>query len=290
MAERVGFSPFFDVFRCLFPAFWKARGEKQTASSSLFHRKNVILPHNKVTIPGLHRKFKNMIYRFKAAAISLFAAITAPIAFSACDDDKTYAELRETENKAIAAFVAKGCSVMAEDDATEILHVDPIKEISEQQFYAQDSTTDVSANEYVLFAGSGVYMQIVRQGSGEAIADGESAQVVCRFHEYNISSDSLQLSNRVAAYEQMPDIMSVTNNSGTFSASFTSGLMRSAYNTSSVPGGWLIALPFVKLGRQYSADSEVAQIRLIVPSTEGHTYASNGVYACFYEIIMQRGR
>ena len=24
MAERVGFSPFFDVFRCLFPAFWKA--------------------------------------------------------------------------------------------------------------------------------------------------------------------------------------------------------------------------------------------------------------------------
>ena len=74
------------------------------------------------------------------------------------------------------------------------------------------------------------------------------------------------------------------------SSSGFSGLMRSAYSSSSVPGGWLIALPFVKLGRQYSADSEVAKIRLIVPSTEGHTYASNGVYACFYEIIMQRGR
>lgn len=224
------------------------------------------------------------------AFLILFASITALQMTISCDDDETYAELRDAENKAIAAFVKKGCIVTAEDDVTEILHIDPIKEISEEQFYAQDSTTNVADNEYVLFSGSGVYMQIVRQGSGERIKDGESAQVVCRFHEYNISSDSLQLSNRVAAYEQMPDIMNVTNNSGTFSASFSSGLMLSAYSTSSVPGGWTIALPFVKLGRQYSADSEVAKIRLIVPSTEGHTYASNGVYACFYEIIMQRGR
>ena len=133
-------------------------------------------------------------------------------------------------------------------------------------------------------------MQIVRQGSGERIKDGESAQVVCRFHEYNISADSLQLSNRVPAYEQLPDIMTVSNTSGTFTASFTSGLMVNAYQTSSVPGGWIIALPFIKLGRQVSEDSEVAKIRLIVPSTEGQKSASNGVYACFYEIIMQRGR
>lgn len=210
--------------------------------------------------------------------------------FCSCDDDETYAELRESENKAIASFVKKGCSVMAEDDGTEILHVDPITEISEEQFYAQDSMTNVERNEYVLFAGSGVYMQIVRQGSGERIKDGESAQVVCRFHEYNISADSLQLSNRVPAYEQLPDIMTVSNTSGTFTASFTSGLMVNAYQTSSVPGGWIIALPFIKLGRQFSEDSEVAKIRLIVPSTEGQKSASNGVYACFYEIIMQRGR
>ena len=199
--------------------------------------------------------------------------------FCSCDDDETYAELRESENKAIASFVKKGCSVMAEDDGTEILHVDPITEISEEQFYAQDSTTNVERNEYVLFAGSGVYMQIVRQGSGERIKDGESAQVVCRFHEYNISADSLQLSNRVPAYEQLPDIMTVSNTSGTFTASFTSGLMVNAYQTSSVPGGWIIALPFIKLGRQFSEDSEVAKIRLIVPSTEGQKSASNGVYA-----------
>lgn len=224
------------------------------------------------------------------ALLTFIAAIATLTATTSCDNEETYAEMRETENKAIASFIKKGCIVKAEDDVTEILRVDPIKEISEEQFYAQDSTTNVAENEYVLFAGSGVYMQIVRQGSGERIKDGESARVVCRFHEYNISSDSLQLSNRVAAYEQMPDVISVTNTSGTFNASFSSGLMLSAYKSASVPGGWTIALPFIKLGRQYSADSEVAKIRLIVPSTEGHSYASNGVYACFYEIIMQRGR
>lgn len=227
--------------------------------------------------------------------LALFATFFSFSTFSSvmlcsCDDEETYAELRETENKAIASFIKKGCVVKAEDGVTEILHIDPIREISEAQFYAQDSTTNVENNEYVLFAGSGVYMQIVRQGSGDHIKDGESAQVVCRFHEYNISSDSLQLSNRVAAYEQLPDIMNVSNTSGTYTASFTSGLMYSAYKSASVPGGWIIALPFVRLGRQFSADSEVAKIRLIVPSTEGQQYASNNVYACFYEIIMQRGR
>lgn len=224
------------------------------------------------------------------AYLSGMALTLLLVTFSSCDDDETYAELRETENKAIASFVKKGCTVMAEDEGTEILHVGPITEISEEQFYAQDSMTNVERNEYVLFAGSGVYMQIVRQGSGERIKDGESAQVVCRFHEYNISADSLQLSNRVPAYEQLPDILSVSNTSGTFTASFTSGLMMNAYQSSSVPGGWIIALPFVRLGRQFSEDSEVAKIRLIVPSTEGQQAASNGVYACFYEIIMQRGR
>mgnify|MGYP000220066175 CR=1 FL=1 len=36
--------------------------------------------------------------------------------------------------------------------------------ISQSEFYAQDSTTDVSRNEYVQLA-SGVYMQIVDKGS-----------------------------------------------------------------------------------------------------------------------------
>lgn len=226
---------------------------------------------------------KTKLYTLVFSLIAMFAV------FASCDDDVTYAEMRKAENKAVASFIKNGCIVKSEDGKTEMLHVDPIKEISEEQFYANDSTTDVSKNEYVLFAGSGVYMQIVRKGTGEKLKDGENCQVICRFHEYNISADSLQLSNRVSAFEQSPEVMSVSNKSGTFTASFTSGLMCQAYGTA-VPGGWLMPLTFINLGRQTSPDDEIAKVRLIVPSGEGQSYASKGIYACFYEITMQRGR
>ena len=225
----------------------------------------------------------NKIYTFLVSFIALTAV------FCACDDDVTYADLRKAENKAIASFIKNGCNVLAEDSSTSILRVDPIKEISEEEFFANDTVTDVSKNEYVLFANSGVYMQIVRKGTGEKLKDGENCQIICRFHEYNISADSLQLSNRMAAFEQYADVMSVTNNSGKYNASFVSGLMANTYGTA-VPGGWLMALPFVNLGRQTNESDEIAKVRLIVPSGQGQSYASKGIYGCFYEITMQRGR
>lgn len=209
--------------------------------------------------------------------------------WTSCNDDVTYADMIESQNKAIDSFIEKGCCVYLEDSVTPLLKVDPIKVISEETFYANDSTTDVSRNEYVLLAGSGVYMQIVRKGTGKKLESGESCQIICRFHEYNISSDSLQLSNRLAAYEQYPDVMSVTNTKGTYTASFVSGMMYGAYGTA-VPGGWLMPLPFVNLGRQTTEKDEIAKVRLIVPSSEGQSGASQGVYGCFYEITMQRGR
>lgn len=219
----------------------------------------------------------------------LFSLIAMAAALCACDDDVTYADMRKAENKAISSFIKNGCKVFAEDSSTYILRVDPIKEISEEVFFANDTVTDVAKNEYVLFANSGVYMQIVRKGTGEKLKDGENCQIICRFHEYNISADSLQLSNRVAAYEQFADVMSVTNNSGKFNASFVSGLMANTYGTS-VPGGWLMALPFINLGRQTNENDEIAKVRLIVPSSQGQSYATKGIYGCFYEITMQRGR
>ena len=54
----------------------------------------------------------------------------------------------EEEKDAIKAFI-KDSSIVV---------------ISQSEFYAQDSTTDVSRNEYVQLA-SGVYMQIVDKGS-----------------------------------------------------------------------------------------------------------------------------
>lgn len=208
---------------------------------------------------------------------------------SACKNDMTYAELRDKEVKQINAFLKTGCTVKDAEKVFDLLKVEGnINVISEAQFYANDSTTDVEKNEYVLFDGSGVYMQILRKGTGDVIAEGETATVACRFTEFNIATDSISKMNTTLRYAQWPDLMSVTNK-GTYSATFLSGLMRTVHG-SSVPSGWLIPLPFIKIGRQSSENEEIAKVRLIVPSTEGQKDAYQRVYPCFYEITYQQGR
>lgn len=212
-------------------------------------------------------------------------------AFLACDDEDTYAERRERERSQIKSFLSKGIQVEDEESDKVMLEVAPnINVISESTFYANDSTTDVSKNEYVLFSGSGVYMQIVRKGVGKKLEPGESATILTRYIEYNIAVDSIQSTNRALAYETYPDVMTCRNYYGVFTASFTSGVMMSLYNSASVPSGWLIPLQFIRLGRQSSEDGEIALVRLIVPSTEGQSDAMTSVYPCFYEISYQRGR
>lgn len=256
--------------------------EKSTifAPQIMFFRVICIVGNVSVHNTILHPHMNKFPYYIFAVVLSICAF------FSSCKDDVTYAEMRKSEIKSVKAFIKKGCHVTAEDGKTVLLHVDPIKEISEEEFFANDSTTDVSKNEYVLFSGSGVYMQIIRKGQGEKIKEGETTKVLCRYHEFNLSTDSLQSSNRVVSQEQLVDIMNVTNVSGTYTAAFSQGLMYNLYG-SAVPGGWVMALPFVKLGRK---DDDIAKIRLIVPSDEGQAMAKQGIYACFYEISMQRGR
>lgn len=212
-------------------------------------------------------------------------------AFLACDDEDTYAERRERERSQIKSFLSKGIQVEDEESDKVMLEVAPnINVISESTFYANDSTTDVSKNEYVLFSGSGIYMQIVRKGVGKKLEPGESATILTRYIEYNIAADSIQSTNRALAYETYPDVMTCRNSFGVFTASFTGGVMMSLYNSASVPSGWLIPLQFIRLGRQSSEDEEIALVRLIVPSTEGQSDAMTSVYPCFYEISYQRGR
>lgn len=210
---------------------------------------------------------------------------------TSCREDQTYGELREKENKQINAFLEKGCKVVDIETGKLRLMVDPkIKVISEEQFFAQDSTTNLAANEYVLFSGSGVYMQIVRKGSGSVMKSGESAQLICRFTEYNIAADTMSLTNNGWQFEQWPDVMSVTNTSGTFAASFTTGMMYKRYARTTVPAGWLMALPFIRVGRQTSSTEEIAKVRVIVPSTQGHYAAEQRVTPYFYEITYQKSR
>jgi hypothetical protein len=227
---------------------------------------------------------------YNSLASILMLGIVSPI-FCACEDEDTYAEMRKTEGAQISNFLNYGTKVVDKETGDITLEVKaPIKVISETEFYANDTTTNVADNEYVLLAGSGVYMQILREGTGERLQDGESATVICRHLEFNIAGDSIQSSNlESAATEIYPDRMTVQKNYGTITASFSSGLMSNLYG-SSVPSGWILPLQFIKLGRQSSPDGEVAKVRIIVPSTEGQKDAMNGVYPCFYEITYTKGR
>lgn len=209
--------------------------------------------------------------------------------FCACDDDDSYAERVKRERKQISSFLQNGVQIMADDSSGYLLDIPGnIKVISESEFYANDSTTDVENNEYVLFTGTGVYMQIVRKGNGSKLEDGETAYILNRYTEFNIAGDSIQSTNNTLYYATYPDKMSCANSGGIFTATFTSGVMTSLYSAS-VPSGWLIPLTYINLGRQTSEEG-IALVRLIVPSSEGQVDASNNIYPCFYELTYQRGR
>lgn len=214
---------------------------------------------------------------------------------TSCKDDETYAEQKEKERKAVANFLARNPLVLQNSQGDELLRTKKIKVISEQAFYAQDSTTNVEENEYVLFGGTGVYMQIVREGNGQRIQEGETKRLICRYFEYNILGDSLQTASNVVYWATTPDIMDVSNNSGSIVASFNTsvnggGAMYSTYRSTVVPNGWIIPLQYVKVGRQTSADSGIAKVRLIVPHSQGQSDATSNVYPCFYEITYQEMR
>lgn len=196
--------------------------------------------------------------------------------FTACRDDETYADQVKRERSAISAYLA--------DSSVNV--------ISEETFRNQNYTTDITKNQFVLFESSGLYMQIVRKGTGKPIASGESARILCRYTERNLLTDSIQVSNVISPYYyRYVEVMNVSNNSGTFSGSFeqATSLMHLFYGSTAIPSGWLAALPYLNFDRYVNADSEIAKVRLIVPHDIGQSYASSGVYPCLYDITFERG-
>ena len=194
--------------------------------------------------------------------------------FQACDNDKTYAEMKEEEREAIKRFI----------------ELEGIKVISEDEFEAQDSTTNVSNNEFVLFSESGVYMQIVEKGNGEILEDGRH-ELLARYEEEEILDDgtTVPLSlNTISNLYAHPDAFILTKDGNSLSATFTyGGAMFSTHNTTYVPTGWMIPLNYVKVGREIAGR---AKVRLIVPHSEGTSTASTQVMPCYYEITYQLSR
>ncbi len=211
------------------------------------------------------------------------------VTWSCGSDDKTYGEQKEQERDVVSSFINREVVMMMGNDT--LLDLGKIKVIDEEQFAAQDSTTNVAENEFVLFPSIGMYMQIVREGTGERIKSGESKRLICRFWEYNMMGDSLQLTNRVPSYATRPEYMNVSNNSGSISGSFdtsvpTGSLMYNTYGDRQVPDGWLKTLEFLRVGAQ-KGEERIAKVRVIVPHSAGHSHAVAGVYPCFYELTFQ---
>ncbi|MBO7230419.1 MAG: DUF4827 domain-containing protein [Bacteroidaceae bacterium] len=186
----------------------------------------------------------------------------------ACDDTVTYSEMKEKEVKAIKDFIKE----------------QKIKTIKYKDFIANDSVTDVSNNEYVEI--DGVYMQIVcnpkNADDARRIEDGDTRNMIVRYFEYNIQSGDTLSGNKYTG--ESFDEMRVTNNSGTFTAAFISGMMPTIYGSSYVPTGWLVPFSYLWFTRH---TSQLAKVNLIVPHTKGTSNATTYVYPCFYEITFQ---
>ena len=137
-------------------------------------------------------------------------------------------------------------------------------------------------------------MQIEREGCGTVLQDGESTRLVCRFEEFDIMNDTLSIcnnNNMLKYYGKnlvaIPDLMSVSRTSGSYKASFTEGMMYSIYGAT-VPAGWLVPMPYIKVGRPQSPNEDCAKVRLIVPHSQGHASASSNVKPYYYEVTFQR--
>ncbi len=197
---------------------------------------------------------------------------------ASCNDYETYGDKKEKERNAIAKYISDHSILV----------------ISEDQFNNQGQTTNLDRNEFVKLDKSGVYMQIEREGCGTILQDGEATHLVCRFEEFDIMNDTLSIcnnNNTLKYYGKnlvaIPDLMSVSRTSGSYKASFTEGMMYSIYGAT-VPAGWLVPMPYIKVGRPQSSDEDCAKVRLIVPHSQGHASASSNVKPYYYEITFQR--
>ena len=202
--------------------------------------------------------------------VLIFVAIVAVL--TSCNDYETYGDKKEKERNAISKFISDYNIIVIDED----------------QFVRQGYVTDTARNEFVKLNKSGVYMQIARPGCGEKLKDGETANICCRFREFNIEGDTATLRNNTDIYAARVDVMRVTNTSGTFSGSFTQGVMISVYGTASVPAGWLVPFSYIKVGRAKTLTDEKAKVRLIVPHSQGHTIAAQDVLPFFYEITYEK--
>ena len=220
-------------------------------------------------------------------SIYLLTLVISAFAFCSCNNGETYAKMKEKERDAIERFLQTNS------------FVGPIRVISESTFNAQGQQTNNDNNEFVLFEDDGIYMQIVRKGSGQTMIEMAREQpdstitktICCRFFEYDIENGDTTCTNMTAAYNNLVDKMQCTYTclGRSYTAYFIYGRMMQVYSSSSVvPTGWLKPLDYIRLVKKEGA-GEVAKVRLIIPHSSGTNTAYNYVLPFYYEITYQLG-
>ncbi|MDO5482338.1 MAG: DUF4827 domain-containing protein [Bacteroidaceae bacterium] len=218
---------------------------------------------------------KKILFSVLAACVVSTSILTT----TSCNEDETYAEQKDKEKKAIGQFL--------EDND----FVGKITPITEEQFYAQDSMTDLSKNEFVRFNDDGIYMQIVRKGNGPSMVELAKERkdstvtrpLICKFLEYDIEGADTTYSNIYLSSINDKMLCTYSHYGRSYTASFTEGIMQSAYG-STVPKGWLKPLDYIRLTK---VAGEEAKVRLIVPHSSGTSNASGYVLPFYYEITYQ---
>ena len=204
----------------------------------------------------------------------IVALLMAVIVLAGCENYETYSDMKKKEQNAIEAFIAE----------------QGIEVIDQTTFEAQGNKTDLASNQFVKFTRNGVYM----------LEEDKTVNVLCRFMEQNIQTGEVVVRNDVHAslsslgsgidVSQYLDKMSVVRTGTTITASFLSGMMYQYHGSTSVPGGWLVPLNYVKISRPENEGEETAKVRLIVPHSQGTADASSSVTPYYYEITYQRER
>lgn len=209
---------------------------------------------------------KKLIYMI--LGVAAFSSVIT----SCKEDDITYAEQKEREAKQVRAWLDN-------HDIDVISLSEFLKDtITDNPETGPDSTR----NEYVLFEDVGVYMQIVRRGEGRLIESGEQWYMNARYVEVYVGTDDTLTMN---LYQQNPDVFYVNHEGGSYSASFSSGIMAAAYGTS-VPNAWIMTMPYIK--PQLLNGKSSAKVRLIVPHNQGTQSAAQKVYPAFYELVITK--
>lgn len=222
----------------------------------------------------------------------LLLAFAAAITFSSCHDYETYAEKKDKERDAIKAYMT---SVNA-------------KILTEDEFKANGCVTDTAKHEWVLLTKSSVYMQVINKGTfydqdilenegrkvelDKRMKPGQTSTILCRFTETNLFTGGITCTNYNYANIAVPETMTVTRSTDTYSGSFVAGqsTMASSYGSQSVPTGWLVPFAYINIGRCGTEYDEVAKVRIVVPHSQGQAVASQGVIPCLYEITYQEGK